>query len=314
MEKYNKQIMIRITKQDFDAFVRRHNPECFTEKQINQWVLANQELIQKSETDELNDIEKSEVKRFEDEFSSFTKVEVVSASQDILSKGIQYDTYYIREQQIEWDMEKGENEEIIKSSHGRYKDTPHNRKMGRVGAEFGHKKEEESVSDEDRRMIEAGKQMMGKEGKPEEKKEDERDFQKDDPITFKGQKAHFHSYTENGGAKIWINGERFSLNKDQLKALEDENNVSPKKKEEDKPMRPSEKAAKEYDSMSQEDKFKFWSSVYPDSAGATIKDKVEMSKKSFSDFNSAMKREIMSALEKKAAGRSMSWRNTSQFF
>jgi hypothetical protein len=153
MEKYNKQIMIRITKQDFDAFVRRHNPECFTEKQINQWVLANQELIQKSETDELNDIEKSEVKRFEDEFSSFTKVEVVSASQDILSKGIQYDTYYIREQQIEWDMEKGENDEIVKSSHGRYKDTPHNRKMGRVGQEFGHAKKEEDEYEKRKQLV-----------------------------------------------------------------------------------------------------------------------------------------------------------------
>jgi hypothetical protein len=135
--------MIRITKQDFDTFCRRKDPEVFTEKQINSWILSQQELLQKSETDELNDIEKSEVSAFNDEFSSFMKVEVVSTSDDILTKSLKYDTYYVREQQIDWDMEKGDNDELIKSSHGKYKDTAHNRKMGRVGQEFGHAKKKE---------------------------------------------------------------------------------------------------------------------------------------------------------------------------
>ena len=108
--------MIRITKQDFDTFKRHKDPEVFTEKQINSWILAHQETLQKAETDELNEIEKAEVNLFNDEFSSFMKVEVVSTSDDILTKALQYDTYYIREQQVEWDMEKGDNDEPLTAS------------------------------------------------------------------------------------------------------------------------------------------------------------------------------------------------------
>ena len=137
--------MIRITKQEFDTFKRRKNPEVFTEKQINSWILAHQETLQKSEADELNDIEKAEVQAFNDEFASFMKVEVVGLSDDLLSKGLKYETFYVREQQVEW------NNEIIKSEDGKdetivkgvYKDTHQNRKMDRVGKEYGNKKESE---------------------------------------------------------------------------------------------------------------------------------------------------------------------------
>jgi len=191
--------MIRITKQEFDTFKRRKDPEVFTEAQINSWVLAHQETIQKSEVDELNDIEKAEVQAFNDEFSSFMKVEVVGLSDDLLRKGLKYETFYVREQQVEW------NNEIIKSEDGKdetivkgvYKDTHQNRKAGRVGSQYGGKKAEE---DEDQKMIKrenensknsgdtihhkdgtktivhSHKEMMdvlNKEDEPEEKKEDQ---------------------------------------------------------------------------------------------------------------------------------------------
>jgi glutathione peroxidase-family protein len=95
--------MLRITRDEFNRFVKYNNPEVFTENQINSWVMNMSETLQKAETDELNDIEKSEVQQFNDEFSSFMCIEVVGRSEDILQKGLQYDRYYVREQQIEWD-------------------------------------------------------------------------------------------------------------------------------------------------------------------------------------------------------------------
>ena len=135
--------MIRVTKQDFETFKRHKDPEVFTEATINNWILAHQETILKGDLEEVNDIEKAEIDAFNAEFSSMMKVEVVSQSDDLLSKGLKYETFYIRERQIEF--EKAEGDEIQKSKHGRYLDTPLNRKMGRVGAEFGHetKKDDE---------------------------------------------------------------------------------------------------------------------------------------------------------------------------
>ena len=140
IENYLKSIrMIRVTKEEFDTFVRHKEPEVFTESVVNNWILSHQETIQKADLGDINDIEKAEVEAFNNEFSSFMKVEVVSTSDDLLTKGLKYDTYYIREKQIEF--EKSEGDEIEKSRHGKYLDTPLNRKMGRVGAEFGEVKE-----------------------------------------------------------------------------------------------------------------------------------------------------------------------------
>lgn len=135
--------MIRITKENFDTFLRHKDPEVFPESVVNRWILDHQETILKSDMgDELNDIEKAEVQAFNDEFSSFIQVEVVKVADDLLTKGLSYERFYIRERQVEFEKAE-EGDEIEKSRHGRYLDTAHNRKMGRVGAEFGQAKKEE---------------------------------------------------------------------------------------------------------------------------------------------------------------------------
>ena len=101
--------MIRVSRKEFEDFKRHREPEVFTEKQINNWILSHQDTIQKAELTELDKVEKAEVQRFNDEFSSFMKVEVVGTSADLLTKGLQYDVFYIRESQIDWDpIEKAE--------------------------------------------------------------------------------------------------------------------------------------------------------------------------------------------------------------
>jgi hypothetical protein len=134
--------MIRVSKKDFDLFVRDNNPEVFNQEAVSNWISDIKETLQKSELDELNDIEKGEIDNFKEEINSFTPVEVISPNDDPLQKGLKYETFFIREQQVEWDkVEKGLNDDIEKSRSGVYKDTALNRKMGRVGSKFGGKKE-----------------------------------------------------------------------------------------------------------------------------------------------------------------------------
>ena len=52
---------------------------------------------------------------------------------------VKSDMYFIRKSQVEF------NDPIEKSRGGIYKDTPENRKMGRVGQKFGGSDEDESV-------------------------------------------------------------------------------------------------------------------------------------------------------------------------
>lgn len=138
----------RITKAQFDELVRRENPEVYTEQQISNWIIDASELLNKSELDEMNEVEKAEVKNFADEFKSFTKITVVSEPETgSLNKGMNYTTLFIRERQVEFSDEimKGENgEEIGKSRYGVYTDTEFNRKMGRVGGKFLVEKSEET--------------------------------------------------------------------------------------------------------------------------------------------------------------------------
>ena len=137
--------MIRITQKEWDTFTRHKDAEILNENTVNAWVMAHQETILKADSGELNDIEKAEIDVFNKEFTSFMRVEVVGVNDDLLNKGLKYETFYVREKQIEF--EKAEGDEIQKSRHGRYLDTPLNRKMGRVGAEFGEiqKSEEEKL-------------------------------------------------------------------------------------------------------------------------------------------------------------------------
>ncbi len=139
--------MIRITGEQFEDLKRRMNPEVFTEAQINNWVQDVSEKLQKSDLGSADSIEKAEADQFKEEFSSFIKVQVVRPPEkDDLSKGLKYETYFLREQQIEWENEIQKSEdgdEIIKARAGVYKDTALNGKLGRVGQRYGSKKAKE---------------------------------------------------------------------------------------------------------------------------------------------------------------------------
>jgi len=148
--------MIQLTEQQFETLKRRENPEVLSEEQISNWILDAAEKLQKADLGEADAIEKAEVEEFNNEFKSFTKIQVISSPKEgELNKGLRYDNFYIRERQVEWseEIQKGEdgepllddNNEIIKARSGVYTDTAENRKLGRVGQKFGSKRQSEGI-------------------------------------------------------------------------------------------------------------------------------------------------------------------------
>jgi hypothetical protein len=144
--------MLQLTNQQFEDLKRRYNPEVYTEEQLNRLVYPAAEAISKAENKE-DELIKAGIDELNEEISSLTQIQVVSPGEG-LSKGLKYETLYIREQQVEWDADeivKSEDgkDEIIKARGGVYKDTAYNRKQGRVGQRFGEKKEPESKEKEE---------------------------------------------------------------------------------------------------------------------------------------------------------------------
>lgn len=163
--------MIQITHEQFETLIRRENPEVFTSEQMSSWIESQKEVLLKSEVSELNDIEKSQVDEFNQEFKSFVKVTVITTpSDENLSKGLQYTDFFIRERQVEWkevdniikSVDGGEDT-IKKSREGIYTNTALNQKLGRVGAKYGqHRaKEDEGDSGESKRSKEAAINSIG---------------------------------------------------------------------------------------------------------------------------------------------------------
>jgi hypothetical protein len=206
--------MIRVTREDFESFKRHKDPEVFTQAQINTWVSSLQDLLVKAESDELNDIEKSDVEKFNEEFNSFMQIEVVGNSRDLLTKSLEYERFFVREKQVEFDtIEKGEDG-IEKSRHGKYMDTALNRKMGRVGAEFGSKKEGDDILEKGGEGSRGGK-VIGhtKSGKPiydtfshpehaNFSKEDHRDAQYLHEGNIKSKEKEYYSNTKKNKEKM----------------------------------------------------------------------------------------------------------------
>lgn len=138
--------MITLTHLELEK-VKKEGMEVFTQEQYNRFLEANMEVLQKGESNTLDELEKAEYEELKEEIKSFAEALVYSPSKESefrLEKSI----FYIRPKQVEWDeseLIKGEDgEEIEKARSGRYTDTPLNRKMGRVGQKYGQKKEEES--------------------------------------------------------------------------------------------------------------------------------------------------------------------------
>lgn len=142
--------MIRLTVDQFEEFKRHHNPEVYSEVQMNAWIEGLKDTLVKAEVDELDEKEKSVVDEFNAEFTSFQKIQVISSpTKDDLHKGLKYDNFYIRERQVEFTEEiiKSEDNGLEKGRVGIYTDTSLNRKLGRVGAKYGQHKQKEGDSD-----------------------------------------------------------------------------------------------------------------------------------------------------------------------
>lgn len=116
------------TQGELDKLVKLNDLDCFTQSQIINFVTEANEIIVKSGEgkDEIN-------KAVADEIRTFTPVEVWNTD---FTGHIRKSISFIRPSQVEFD------DPIEKSKGGVYKDTPENRKMGRVGQKFGGNKEE----------------------------------------------------------------------------------------------------------------------------------------------------------------------------
>ena len=131
-----------ITRGDFEKSLKLQGLEAFTEEQVSAWVSGTRELIEKSEREELSDIEKSSIEEFKVDVLSLKRITVV---EDDLTKS----TMFIRPAQVIWDV--AEDGEILKARSGIYGNTPENRKLGRIGQKYGavkggeEKKEESKV-------------------------------------------------------------------------------------------------------------------------------------------------------------------------
>lgn len=120
-----------ITRGDFEKSLKLQGLEAFTEEQVSSWVSGTRELIEKSEREELSDIEKSSIEEFKVDVLSLKRVTVV---EDDLTKS----TMFIRPAQVIWDIT--EDGEILKARSGTYANTPENKKLGRIGQKYGSKK------------------------------------------------------------------------------------------------------------------------------------------------------------------------------
>lgn len=135
--------------------VKLHHLEVLTQEQLAEKSLQIQAVLQKSLTAELTKAEREEVEAVIDDIASYDRWEVLC---DDLSKAV----CYTRREQVLWeDAERGEFGEIIKARSGIYKDTPENRKLGRVGQKYGSEKkpEEKPTEGKTNQVDEQGKRV-----------------------------------------------------------------------------------------------------------------------------------------------------------
>ena len=113
-------------KSEVEKLVKLGEIECFTADQIRNFTTESYNEINKSID---NDSKEKQINEVALEVKSFTPIEVTD---DItLMKSI----LFIREAQIAWNEPVGDD--IQKSRTGRYLNTELNRKLGRVGKEYG---------------------------------------------------------------------------------------------------------------------------------------------------------------------------------
>jgi len=137
---------LNLTHTELDNLVKSNDLEEFSTSQFGSFLTSNEELLIKGERGDLEDFEKSEYQEIFDEIRSFTSVDVYIKNKD--SNRIEKSVVFIRRKQVEWEpIEKSEDGEIMKARSGTYTNTPENKKLGRVGAKYGSKKEPEGKSE-----------------------------------------------------------------------------------------------------------------------------------------------------------------------
>lgn len=130
---------LQFTRTEYENLKKSKAIDEFSPEQFQKWIVSNEDLFMKGESGEFdNDLQKSDYNTLKNEVAAFTKVEVWEEDKQ---STIVKSEYYIREKQVDFTDEivKSENGEDETITKGTYRDTALNRKLERVGAEFGNK-------------------------------------------------------------------------------------------------------------------------------------------------------------------------------
>lgn len=128
---------LSFTRTEYENLKKSKELDEFSPAQFHAWINSNEDLFMKGESGEFdNDLQKSEYNTLQNELAAFAKVEVWEEDKQ---STIVKSEYFIREKQVDFANEiiKSENGEDETITKGIYRDTALNRKLGRVGTEFG---------------------------------------------------------------------------------------------------------------------------------------------------------------------------------
>lgn len=130
-----------IAREDFDKYVDVNNLEVIPHDSYVKYIGQINEIINKSDTyEEMEEEDKCKYNIAIEEVKDLKKHIVLDYNKE--NNQIIKSTVFTREEQVEWDKDE-ETGEILKARSGKYKDTPLNRKLGRVGADYGGNKGED---------------------------------------------------------------------------------------------------------------------------------------------------------------------------
>lgn len=129
--------MLEFTRTEYENLKKSKELDEFSPAQFHAWINSNEDLFMKGESGEFdNDLQKSEYNTLQNELAAFVKVGVWEEDKQ---STIVKSEFYIREKQVDFtdEITKSENGEDEIITKGIYRDTALNRKLGRVGTEFG---------------------------------------------------------------------------------------------------------------------------------------------------------------------------------
>jgi hypothetical protein len=130
-----------IAREDFDKYVEVNNLEVIPHDSYVKYINQINEIINKSDTyEEMEDEDRDKFDIAIEEVNDLKKHIVLDYNKE--NNRITKSTVFTREEQVEWDKDE-ETGEILKARSGKYKDTPLNRKLERVGAEYIGNKDED---------------------------------------------------------------------------------------------------------------------------------------------------------------------------